>query len=68
MDRYLIDTPDKARKEILRTDKIRRGYYQYYSEFKWGDREGYDFMIDSSLLGIDGTVDILADLALRKFN
>lgn len=68
MDRYLIDTPDKARKEILRTDKIRRGYYQYYSEFKWGDREGYDFMIDSSLFGIDGTVDILADLALRKFN
>lgn len=68
MDRYLIDTPDKARKEILRTDKIRRGYYQYYSEFKWGDREGYDFMIDSSLFGINGTVDILADLALRKFN
>lgn len=67
MDRYLIDSPDKARKEILRTDKIRRGYYQYYSEYRWGDREGYDVMLDSSAFGIDGTVDILVELARRKY-
>ncbi|MGN0203814.1 MAG: AAA family ATPase [Coprococcus sp.] len=67
MDRYLIDSPEKARKEILRTDKIRRGYYQYYSEYRWGDREGYDVMIDSSVFGIDGTVDILFDIVQHKF-
>ena len=67
MDRYLIDSTDKARREILRTDKIRRGYYQYYSEFRWGDREGYDLMIDSSVFGINGTVDLIANAVQRKF-
>jgi cytidylate kinase len=67
MDRFLIAYPDKARKEILRVDKIRRGYYQYYSDYKWGATEGYDLMIDSNLLGIDATVDFLAEIAQKKF-
>lgn len=67
MDRYLISYPDKARKEVLHADKVRRGYYQYYSEYRWGDREGYDLMIDSNVLGIDLTVELLADIARKKF-
>lgn len=67
MDRYLIDSPDKARKEILRTDKIRRSYYQYYSDYQWGSREGFDLLIDSSMFGVDGTVDIIESIARKRF-
>lgn len=68
MDRYLIDSPEKARKEIIHMDKVRRSYYQYYSEYRWGDREGYDLLIDSSKLDFDIIVDLLADLAQKKFS
>lgn len=29
--------------------------------------DGHDFMIDTSVFGIDGAVDIIIDLAERKF-
>ena len=67
MERHLIDSEDKARKEVLRTDKIRRTYYQYYSEYHWGEHESYDLMIDSSVFGIDGSVDVIVDAINRKF-
>ena len=60
-------TAEMARKEIKRCDKARLTYYQYYSEFRWGRKEGYDLLIDSSLLGIDGTVEILAQIARKQF-
>ena len=65
--RYLIETSEKARKEINRIDKIRRSYYQYYTEYRWGSKEGFDVMVNSSLLGIDGTVDLLAGMAQITF-
>jgi len=67
MERHLIDSPEKAKKEVLRTDKIRRTYYQYYSEYRWGERESYDLMVDSSVFGIDGTVDVIIDAIHRRF-
>ncbi len=33
---------------------------------KWGRIEGQDLLIDSSLLGIDGTVALLKDLVEKK--
>jgi len=65
--RYMLDSAEKARKEIVRVDKIRRTYYQYYSEFRWGSKEGFDLMLNSSLFGIDGTVDLLADIVKKDF-
>ena len=66
-ERYILDTPEKARKEINRIDKIRRGYYQYYTEYHWGGRDGHDLIIDSTMLGIDGTVDLLEEIARKRF-
>ena len=45
-----------AEKIIRRMDKQRKAYYQFYTDKKWGTPEGMDFMINSSALGIDGTV------------
>lgn len=52
-------TDDKAKDIILKTDKKRASYYNYYSSKKWGDAKSYDFSIDSSLLGIDGSVEMI---------
>ncbi len=56
----------KAKDMIVKTDKKRAGYYNYYSNKKWGDSESYDFCLNSSILGIDGAVDAIKDLIELK--
>lgn len=55
-------TDAKAKEAIIKTDKQRASYYNYYTNKRWGDIGSYDLCINSSVLGVDGTVDIL-----RKF-
>ena len=52
-------TEPKARDLCIKTDKKRANYYNFYSNKKWGDSKSYDLCLDSSKLGIDGTVDLL---------
>ncbi len=52
-------TPEKARDMIIKKDKQRANYYNYYSSKKWGKADTYNLCIDTSLLGIEGTVDHL---------
>ena len=51
-----IATDDKAREMMNKKDKQRQSYYNYYSSKKWGRADSYDLCINSSILGIDGTV------------
>lgn len=44
---------------ISKTDKKRANYYNYYSSKKWGDSRSYDLTLNSSVLGIDKTVDMI---------
>ena len=59
-------TANKAKDMIVKTDKKRASYYNYYSNGKWGDAANYDLSVNSSLLGIDGTVDVLQDFLIKK--
>lgn len=43
---------------VLRTDKERKAYYEYYTDKKWGDSESYDLMINSSI-GLDLAKDLI---------
>ena len=45
---------------INRHDKKRKAYHNRYCDIKWGDSRNYDVCINSSRLGIYGTVDALA--------
>ena len=47
---------------MIKKDKQRQSYYNYYASGKWGHAANYDISINSSLLGIDGTVKLLAQL------
>lgn len=42
---------------IRKTDKTRSTYYNYYTNKTWGVASSYHLCIDSSVLGIDGTVE-----------
>lgn len=61
------DLPEnKAKDMIYKKDKQRASYYNYYSNSKWADIKNYHLSINSSMLGIDGTVDMIEDLIQRK--
>ena len=57
---------DEAKDRIRRKDKDRAAYYNFYSSKEWGDAKSYDLCTDSSLLGIEGTVDLLEDMLRKK--
>ena len=50
---------DEAKKKMQKIDKMRRKYFDFYSDTPWGEPESYDLMISSSKYGIDGTVKII---------
>ena len=50
---------EKAGKLMRKADRQRKKYHSHYCRGKWGDPGNYDFSINESRLGIDGTVDIL---------
>lgn len=51
---------------IIKTDKKRASYYNYFSSKKWGEATGYHLCIDSGFLGIDGTVEELLSFVKIK--
>lgn len=61
-------TDAKARDIIVKTDKKRASYYNYYSNKKWGAAESYHMCLDSSVLGINGTAEAIEHLVELKEN
>lgn len=64
------EVPEVKVKDVaIKTDKQRASYYNYYTSKKWGDLKSYDLCIDSSILGIDGTVELIKQaVALKEKN
>ena len=58
MEQYSMDE-NKARDNLVKKDKQRASYYNYYTNRKWGRAESYDLCINSSVLGIDGSVKLI---------
>lgn len=50
-----------ARKKIKEVDKDRSSFYKYYSDQVWGEAQNYDLCINSSRLGVEGTVKVIMD-------
>ena len=46
-------------KLIRQTDKTRGKYYEYYSHEVWGAAKNYHLCIDTSVVGVDGAVEII---------
>lgn len=56
---------EEAEKEIDAMDRRRAAYYNYYTDKTWGAAASYHLTVNSSLLGVDGTVDFIRSLAVR---
>ena len=52
-------TESKAKDMIIKQDKQRASYYNYYTSKKWGDSKSYDLCLDSGKLGLDGCVEMI---------
>ncbi len=49
----------KAKDMIIKKDKQRSSYYNYYSNKKWGDSRYYDLTLNSARIGVDGCVEMI---------
>ena len=56
----------KAKDIMIKTDKRRASYYNYYSSKRWGDCKSYDVCINSSVVGYEGAVKVIKSFAEIK--
>jgi len=61
-------TTEKAKDYIEKTDKKRAGYYNYFSNKVWGVADSYHLCVNSSVLGIDETVNLIRLFASKRFD
>ena len=60
-------TDAKAKDVIVKADKKRASYYNYYTNKEWGNAKGYDLCLNSGKLGVEGTVAAIKEyVALRE--
>lgn len=52
-------TEKQAKDAMNRHDKNRKTYHNHYSVYSWGDSRGYDLCVNSSRLGLDGTIELI---------
>lgn len=51
-----------AEKEIKRIDKLRANHYKYYTEREWKNVANYDVCINSDVLGVEKTAEMICGL------
>ena len=61
VERYPDMTEKKAKDQIVKEDKARASYYNFYTSNKWGRIESYDICINSSKVGVEAAADMIID-------
>ena len=56
----------KARRIIEQGDEDRANFYNFYSNKRWGYAETYDLCVNSSVLGLDKTFELVRDFVCNK--
>ena len=57
---------NKVKDIILKTDKKRANYYNYYTNKNWSSAESYDLSLCSSTMGIEATIQAIIDYIKLK--
>ena len=57
----------KAQKEIKRIDKLRANHYKHYTEKDWNSYDNYDICINSDLLGVEKSADLICKMIQNNF-
>ncbi|MDD3394897.1 MAG: cytidylate kinase-like family protein [Anaerotignum sp.] len=54
------DLPEKnAEAAVIKTDKRRANYYNYFTGLKWGTAENYDLILNTSRMELEKIVDVI---------
>lgn len=61
-------SPAKARELVIKTDKHRRSYYEYYTSNDWGIMGNYDLCLNTAALGIDPAANMVISYVKEKYN
>lgn len=56
----------KAEKEIKRIDKLRANHYKYYTEKDWNKHSNYDICINSDVLGVENSANLICQIVKEK--
>lgn len=65
MERHQL-SESNARTLIKKTDKKRSSYYNFYTSKDWGSSQNYDITINSSVLGVEKTAQLLKTFVLAR--
>lgn len=57
---------DRMAERIAQMDRGRANYYNYYTGHTWGEMRRYDLTINSSATGVDGAVELIAQLLCSR--
>ena len=63
LERGDCQSEDEARSLMDKKNRLRAEYYNFYTDKHWGEASSYDLTIDSSLLGSEGTAELIAQFA-----
>ncbi len=69
MDRIVQEykvEPEKAADYLVKKDKQRANYYNFYTNKKWGDLENYHLTLNSAATSIDGAVELIKTAVAMK--
>lgn len=57
---------EAAETMIIKRDRNRAEYYNFFTFGNWGVASNYDLCVDSSILGIEGTADFIIDFGRKS--
>ena len=61
-------TIEEAQKYVHKREEERASYYNYYTGKQWGHADSYDLCVNSSLLGIDETIQLIVSFIKERFS
>lgn len=64
VEEYGLDS-NKPEAAILKMDKRRAAYYEYYTGMKWGRMENYHLTLNSAILGVQDSAKLIKDFIER---
>ena len=57
---------EKAQREIKQIDRLRGNHYKYYAGTEWDNHSNYDICINSDVLGVEKTAELLCQIIKEK--
>ena len=59
-------SPEAAESLIRKKDRGRASFYNFFTLGEWGVASNYDLCLDSSVLGLEGTAEVIIDYCRRR--